>query len=101
VSDGVDTNLLPWGVLVGLAVMLRAELLEVPAKVWQRAVLPTAAKKVDYDDLARELTAFATGQAEQDLLRVPRPERTHALDAVGIGLFVALTSGATRITEGW
>lgn len=95
-AAAIAANLLPWGALTGLAVALGAALHEVPAKLWQHAVMP-GCTKIDYEQLERKLGAFVAGQAELELLAIARGHRTHALDAVGVGLLVALTKSATEI----
>lgn len=98
-AAAVAANVLPWGAVAMLAAVLNVDLHEVPAKLWQHAVLPGRPGKVDYDELARQLEKFAGDQVWRDLAAVDKPNRTHALDAVGVGLFMALTTGATRIAR--
>ncbi len=97
-AAAVAANLLPWGALVGIAVMLGVELVEVPAKQWQHAVMPECTGKIDYDRLAQLLHRFTRGQAAAGLLEVPKRLRTHVVDAVGVGLFASLRE-TTRICE--
>lgn len=82
--NAVVSQLLPWGMLLGLAEVLDLYLYEVPAKQWQPAVL---GRKVPYEKLERELARFIRGQAEAKLLAVTPSKRTHAVDSVGVGLF--------------
>jgi Holliday junction resolvasome RuvABC endonuclease subunit len=97
-AAAVAANLLPWGVLVGIAVTLDIELYEVPAKIWQHAVLPGLGKgKVDYDELARHLLWFAHKHCSEALAAIAKPKRTHAIDGMGVGMFAALRT-ATSIT---
>lgn len=91
--NAVVSQLLPWGALLGLAAALDLDVLEVPAKVWQPAVL---GRVVPYDELADKLRAFVASQVELKLLAIARSKRTHALDAVGVGLYAALAN-ATRV----
>lgn len=91
--NAVVSQLLPWGALIGIAASLDMVLLEVPAKTWQAALL---GRKVPYDELADHLKAFAVHQAEIKLLAIAKSERTHALDAIGVGLYAALAK-ATRV----
>lgn len=91
--NAVVSQLLPWGALLGLAAALDLDVVEVPAKKWQLAML---GRSVPYDELADHLRAFVANQAEVRLLAIPRGERTHAFDAVGVGLYAALAN-ATRV----
>lgn len=91
--NAVVSQLLPWGALLGLAAALDLDVLEVPAKTWQAAVL---GRLVAYDELKDSLSTFVASQAELKLLAIPRGKRTHALDAVGVGLYAALAT-ATRV----
>lgn len=95
-ASAVAANMLPWGVLIGIAAALGIELYEVSPKQWQHAVLPGCTGKINYAELAGVLKKFTTGQAGSGLLDIETKLRTHALDAVGIGLYAALAS-ATRI----
>lgn len=97
-AAAVAANMLPWGSLVGLAVTLGLELREISAKEWQHAAIATK-RKIDYRDLAQQLATFARRQAEADFLRIDRADRTHALDAVGVGLFAAMTKNGRVIVE--
>jgi Holliday junction resolvasome RuvABC endonuclease subunit len=99
-AAAVAANLLPWGVLVGIAVSLGLEVCEVPAKLWQHAVLPGLGKgKVDYDELAKHLLWFAHKHCPEALAAIAKPKRTHAIDGMGVGMFAALRP-ATSITKG-
>lgn len=98
-AAAVAANMLPWGALIGLGVALGLELREVPAKAWQHAAIAMRGRKVDYRELAQELETFVRTHAEPDLLRIATGDRTHALDAVGVGLYAAMTSKATSIAE--
>lgn len=91
--NAVVSQLLPWGALLGLAAALDMDVLEVPAKVWQAAVL---GRVVPYDELADSLRTFVAAQAERKLVTIARSKRTHALDAVGVGLYAALST-PTRV----
>lgn len=94
--NAIVSQLLPWGALLGLAEVLDLGVYEVPAKTWQPAIL---GRKVTYAVLERELARFIRGQAEAKLLAVTPSKRTHAVDAVGVGLFASL-SPATCVRRG-
>lgn len=91
--NAVVSQLLPWGALLGLAAAMDMDVIEVPAKTWQAALL---GRVVPYDQVADSLRAFVASQAEIKLLSIAKSERTHALDAVGVGLYAALAA-ATRV----
>jgi Holliday junction resolvasome RuvABC endonuclease subunit len=84
-----------WGAAIGLARQLNTDLLEVTPKEWQHAVLGRT-DKVAYDELFAALSVYVSGQTHM-LNAIPQGERNHALDAVGVGLYAALTSNPTRI----
>lgn len=87
-----------WGGITALGVALGLELYELPPKQWQHAVTGVAKGKVDYDDVARRLADYLHGNAAIALAGVKPALRTHALDAVGVGVFTALRpEQATRI----
>lgn len=89
---------LSWGGLTALAVALGLELYELPPKRWQHAVTGVDRGKVDYDDVARRLAEYLHGNAAIALAGIKPDQRTHALDAVGVGVFTALRpEQATRI----
>lgn len=87
---------LSWGCIVGLAHAFSVPLYEVPPKRWQRAILPGVQGKLDYDELFEALSQFVSGQTST-LSAIPRSLRNHALDAVGVGLYAALTPNPTAI----
>lgn len=89
-SAAVAANQLPWGALVMLAVSRGYSLHGVGAKVWQRAVLGVETKKVDYAQVEAALSGYVDAQASESLRDVPEHLRNHALDAVGVGLLVAM-----------
>ena len=89
---------LSWGALAGVATALDLPLVEIPPKRWQRAIVPDAGKRVDYDQVFAKLDKFVRGAAAEQLAAIPMRHRNHALDACGIGVFAALRmSQATRI----
>jgi hypothetical protein len=95
---GMGTSLcLSWGVLAGIAHCNGIELYEVPPKVWQHAICPEVEGKVNYEVIFAKLKAFVEGQASVALWSIKKGLQNHALDAVGVGVFAAL-SHATRIT---
>lgn len=61
---------------------------------------PGDRSKVDYADVERRLAEFIgrAGTAADQLAAIKPKLRNHALDAAGIGVFIALRTGeATRI----
>ena len=86
---------LSWGSLVGLAEGMGLELYEVPPKQWQHAILP-GVKRISYVELFAGLEAFIGAQQVHQLHAITASLRNHAIDAVGVGLFAAL-SPAVRI----
>lgn len=81
---------LSWGVVTGVARTLGIGLYSVAPKLWQRAVQPSAKKSVNYTKLEAALTAYVSEQAFASLKSITRANRNHAIDAVGIGMFVKL-----------
>lgn len=79
---------LSWGGIVGVATSLGIALYSVPPKVWERAAQPGAKKKVDYPKLEASLAAYVSDHAAASLAQISVSHRNHALDGVGIGLFV-------------
>jgi Holliday junction resolvasome RuvABC endonuclease subunit len=89
--DGAVAIALCWGAVAMLSAALECTLLEIEPKVWQRAVVPGAGRKVDYDQVERRLEAFLPSSAGLDRLH---PElRNHALDAMAIGVYAATRRG--------
>lgn len=88
---------LGWGVLTGLAAAKQLEVVEVGAKTWQRAVVPAAVDEkdsdaIDYDVVFRHLAGYVAEQpAAQQLEAIAKRNRTHPLDAVGVGVYAAMT----------
>lgn len=85
-TNAVVPQVIAWGAIVGVAVAAGVELVEVVSKEWQRSVLgraPNAPGPVCYDDVAAELALIAGAR----LHRIPKGLRSHALDAIGVGLF--------------
>ncbi|MGE0547604.1 MAG: crossover junction endodeoxyribonuclease RuvC [Kofleriaceae bacterium] len=90
-AAAIAANLLPWGALVALSVCIGVDLVEVTAKRWQHAVLGIDKGKVDYGALAKCLERFAANQLGPRLQQIPKNKHTHVLDAIGVGLYAALT----------
>jgi Holliday junction resolvasome RuvABC endonuclease subunit len=72
--------------LIALATEVDVDCGEIAAKEWQHAAQPGMAKKIDYAQLKRDLAVYTGPRIDE----VPDALQTHALDAIGIGLFVAL-----------
>lgn len=89
---------LSWGSMIAIAAMTACELVEIPAKSWERAVMGTGTK-VDYVQVFAALAEFIEGEPCDQLVAIPKRHRTHAVDAVGIGVYAALTPSATRIAR--
>ncbi len=89
---------LAWGVLVGLASAFGLPLLDVTPKDWQHAVAGDGA--CSYDVLFEQLSAFVMHERNASvhctLLAIPKAQRNHAIDSVGVGLFVALRRMSSR-----
>lgn len=100
-AAAVAANQLPWGAVIMLARMLGVELVEVAAKVWQRAVLgiePIA--KVKYEQVERALTRYVSRQLADVLEGLDRKDRRHPLDSTGVAMLAALRPElATRIIQ--
>lgn len=90
---GVASICLSWGALVGACSAIGVPLKATRPQEWQRAAAgPSQAKgPIDYDALLlrlqRHVDKYGTAVARADLVRVLPSKRTHALDAVGVGLF--------------
>lgn len=84
-----------WGIILGVTAMIspRPKLLTIAPQRWQREVLPSAGKEVDYDELARaagEHLLQRHPRAAAALQRIPEKDRQHAIDAAMIALCGAL-----------
>lgn len=90
---------LGWGVLTGLAHSMQLEVVSVSPKTWQRAVVPAAfdeknSDAIDYDVVFTHLDRYVAEQpAAQQLAAIAKSNRTHPLDAVGVGVYAAMTMG--------
>lgn len=85
---------LSWGALTMLATCHGLAIRAVPAKTWQPAVAPAALSdgKVDYDVVFAALAAYVSDQAVAAQLDAIKPKhRNHTLDAIGIGVYDAMT----------
>jgi len=89
-AAAIAANLLPWGALTTLATMTGMRLVEITAKTWQHAVLGLEAGAVDYETLEKELSAYVDCQSAVGFDAIKKALRTHAVDAVGVGLLAAL-----------
>lgn len=82
---------LAWGVVLGIVATLdpKPRLLTIPPQRWQREVLPTAGKKVNYDELATAAGAYILRnhpRAAKALAAIKPEHRSHAIDAAMIAL---------------
>ena len=84
--NAAAAQVLIWGAAVTLAVERRLPLVEVVAKGWQRAILPGKGK-VPYEQVKARLASYVPAEL---LGNVPAGVQTHALDAVGVGVYAAL-----------
>lgn len=81
-----------WGAIATLAKLMRCELVEVPAKQWQHAILE-GVDRIDYDTLSVAVVNFLGQYAGPLMLKlqtIAKSKREHALDAVGVGIYTAL-----------
>lgn len=76
-----------WGALTAITAVRGLRLLSVRAVDWQRAVMGEG--KIKYDVVAKSVTSFAGPLID----RVPKGQRTHAIDAIGIALYGLLRGG--------
>lgn len=79
-----------WGGILGLAAALGLAVYSVPPKRWQHAVQEDAGRSIDYDRVERDLAAYITGPARDQLIAIPKTKRNHPLDGAAIGMFAAL-----------
>lgn len=92
---------LSWGVVLGVAAMLDVEVRDVPPKTWQREIVPAAAGEaesaaIDYDRVFAEISGYLDSAGAFGLESLSEANRTHALDAVGIGVYAALRLAPRR-----
>ncbi|MDQ3295086.1 MAG: crossover junction endodeoxyribonuclease RuvC [Myxococcota bacterium] len=91
---------LAWGVLVGLASAFGLPVVDVAPKQWQRAVMGDDVA-VDYDQVHARITGFVETQPPgvvSQLLAIPKGQRNHAIDSIGVGLYLALRQASARAT---
>jgi hypothetical protein len=93
--NAAASQFLTWGMLVGVARALGLPRpRQIAPKAWERAVVPDddLREREGYDAIERALAAFVgeQGPAAEQLAAIPRGQRTHALDAVGVGVFAAI-----------
>lgn len=103
-SKAVASVSLCWGMLLTVAKLYEIRLWRCTPKQWQHALLNTArSRAVDYEELARRIAAHVarTGapEARSAVAALKASERTHALDAAGIGIYTA-TIADTREAHG-
>jgi hypothetical protein len=89
-TNAVVPQVLCWGDLIGIAVARGLALYEVVAKDWQHAILECEGK-VDYDLVAKHIAAFVAHQVGEQLAAIAPSKRTHVYDAIGVGLYAALS----------
>ncbi len=90
-TNAVVANVLPWGGLIGLAVAMRMDLVEVSAKAWQLETLGLKKGPVPYDELLAMLDDYASHQLGARIEAFPKSKRMHVLCAVGVALYAGLT----------
>lgn len=96
--NAVVSQVLCWGMLVGLAVgMGDTPVHSVTAKEWQHGVMEGCDGAIEYDAVFQRLSVFVESQLPGALARITGGLRTHALDAVGVGMYAALSS-STAVT---
>ncbi len=93
-TSGLIGQAMVWGALVMLAAEHRCDVREVTAKQWQRAIVPGIKGKMDYPFIAQALARYI---GDGMLKNIDPDLRTHALDAVGVGLFASLRP-TTRVS---
>lgn len=91
---------LSWGATAALAVALGLNLGAIPPKTWQRAIDPTQGRAIDYAKIEVLITEFISGEALDDLHRIPARRRNHAIDAAGIGICGAVLPGLVQRIAG-
>lgn len=96
-AAAVAANMLPWGTLIMLAIARGALLRMVRAKTWQHAVLGLEKGAVDYERVEAMLSDHVGVDLADTLAAIKKALRTHALDAVGIGLLAALRPHLTTV----
>lgn len=89
---------LSWGGIVGLARKYSVAIRSVPPKTWQRAVAPAAVKgkAIDYEIVFELLSKYVGEQCRIQLVAIAPRHQNHSLDAVGVGVFAAMTPNVPR-----
>lgn len=82
---------LSWGAIVGLAMSRSLPIRQIQPKRWRSAVVPGSVGETGYDAVFAALSEFVDEQAAESLAKIKPGDRTHALDAVGVGVYAALT----------
>lgn len=93
-AKAVASVSLCWGMLITVAKLYEIRLWRVSPKRWQHSLLNTPARQpVDYSELARRITEHVARsgapKARSAVAALKASERTHALDAAGIGIYTA------------
>lgn len=88
---GVASLCLSWGVLVGACSARSVPIMGVRPQQWQHAAAQSDAPAVEYEALLSRLELHVerhgASTAVAALHRIAPSKRTHALDAVGVGLY--------------
>ncbi len=92
---------LSWGGIVGLARKYDVEIRSIPPKTWQGAIAPTAikGKAIDYEVVSDLLAKYVGEQCRTQLVAIKATAQNHALDAVGVGVYAAMTPDVSRETK--
>lgn len=100
---GITALCLSWGAITGVASARGLRVASVPPKEWERAVVPTSGKRVTYEVVASLVESYVLRcgwpRALEQLGEISPSVRTHALDGVGVGVFGAVSSVVTCVTE--
>ena len=94
---------LSWGVIVAVAQSQGMGVFETPPKQWQRAVVPSSGKRIDYAKVFKAIAGFIRargGVAAEQLAAIPDALQNHAVDGAGVAMYAALTPKLTRIAKG-
>jgi Holliday junction resolvasome RuvABC endonuclease subunit len=87
-----------WGELIMLARMHGGTVRAIPPKTWQAAILtPATAGALDYYKVFHELHRYVGEQCSEKLSAIAKSHRNHALDAVGVGVFAAMTPESAAV----
>lgn len=92
-ANAIAPIALCFGAIVGIAAAIRPRprLYTTKPKEWQREVVPTSGKRVDYDEVERTVGEFVrrTPTSTFELERLPRALRNHAIDGCALALMGA------------